>query len=989
MSIEIPEGYEPPVEAMAALRQLEEGHPLVYLAGKAGCGKCVGGTTLVASPLGLKKIADYWPRGVSKEPQSWQEIPPEQVVTDRGLDIATAIYYGGLQPTRRITLSNGIQLECTSEHLLRCLTQEGFYVWKSVGELLVNDIICLAKPKESITGLENNNNNHTPMSRYNPRNMRKDIRFPAELSTELALFMGLVIGDGCWDRKYIKFTLADQEVELFKSFEKLARNLFGIKCLPFKSTAQPHQSIYSVGSVELVDWLEQQDFSHDPLGKYVPKTILESGPEIWKAFLSGILATDGHITKKGRFDLIMKPERLMREIQQMFGALGVTSTLSTKFVKTTVGNQGGTYWRLNLAGDGQNSLTEIFKYCPLTRKVAPLRNNHGLSNHRNISRFGDYSPLISRFTNIFKKCSASSGWNVFKNKGLRPRTFNDYYEKVRSYHAKYHASKFAGTAPVRLLSSNDFAELDELTWLFNEITPLKISSIEDSSTEVYDLCIPESHTFVANGIISHNSTFIEYLRQRKKIGDNPLIRGMVVVAPTGIAAINVGAQTIHSFLKIAPHDKPGGRWSRSFPDAKMKKLSLLVIDEISMVRADLMDLIDEKLRYYMDDDSPFGGIPILCVGDIFQLCPVLKQDEMREFYDTYAATWFFYANIFNTIHMICQELTKVYRQTDPVFIEVLNNIRLSRNLEQALQVLNAATQRIPTHYPMSLTATNDAADIINNTHLANIDEPAITFKAKVGVPEGDLKNYQSPPELTLKVGTRVMATANLKSGVVNGHLGWVHSIGPGGSVLVNFDFGKIIDITPHTWKKVVWELDDKKKIFEEASKGTYTQIPLRLGYAVSIHKAQGLTLDSVSINLGRRAFAPGQTYVALSRCRTLEGIHLTRPVSSQDLIVDLAVNMFYDTHLAPNPNRVIPDPPQKQIKTAQPFTFTPRAPSAVPSEIVPWADVSDLETIFPSKPPVVSASKNDFEAFLETNPEVAHLFKNFKKKIEKKKKALR
>ena len=387
------------------------------------------------------------------------------------------------------------------------------------------------------------------------------------------------------------------------------------------------------------------------------------------------------------------------------------------------------------------------------------------------------------------------------------------------------------------------------------------------------------------------STFIEYLKSQRF--NREMLKGLVLVAPTGIAAINIGAQTIHSFFKIAPHDRPG-LWDRSCgSDLLYTQMTLLVIEEISMVRADLLDIIDEKLRFVRGvHDKPFGGVPILCVGDIFQLPPIITKEEAPEFLKDYKSGWFFDAKIFNKVSMVCRELKKVFRQSDPEFLNILQDIRLSKDPQRSIDKLNRATSK-PLKYKLSLTSTNAAADNINQSRLERITCEPRSYFALVGpgLTSSDLKSFQSPQVLTLKVGTRVMATANIpEKGIVNGHLGWVRALDRTW-VEVEFDFGSTVRLDFHTWTKISWEPQIQGG-YKEMERGTYSQIPLRLGWSVSIHRSQGLTLDSVEIDLGRGAFASGQTYVALSRCKTLKGIHLVRPLRKQDLIIDRDVLRF-------------------------------------------------------------------------------------------------
>ena len=896
----LPEFYEPPVEALEALEALKTS-PMVYLAGRAGTGKCVTGNTLIASTGGLKQIASLWPKDAPLVPDSWQNIVGQVVLTDNNLDVADKIYFGGLQPTRQITLSNGLQLECSLEHPLRIITPEGIYAWKIAKELMEGDTLCLAHQRDEA---------YKPvlvkLAPFGPKKFRQSGRnsnlvYPQQMSIELALLMGLLIGDGSYNSGYIEFTYHESETEFLTIIPELFKKLFGFVggCV-VNHTYRPQVKSFRLGSKNICSWFAENDFKHDANGqKYVPRPILESGPEIWKAFLSGLHATDGHIhARNSDFEITLKPERLVREVQQMFMALGIHSKISQKIVKPTPNNGGGIYWRLCLRGAGKNKLPNIFKYCPLKRKVATLREDWG-DDWQNTSRFGDYKKLFPRFAKLFKKCGAATGYGLSRQTTQYPSAFNRYYTNVLAFQEKYptNGSPLPAGHKVVHLDAPEMAELSELKWIYDNVLPLDIVGITETTSEVYDLCVPDSHTFLANGVVSHNSTFIEYL---KKKCSNRITARMVVVAPTGIAALNIGAQTIHSFFRIAPHDRPG-KYLTCKRESKIARMTLLVIDEISMVRSDLLDLIDEHMRYHTQTNKPFGGIPVLCVGDLFQLPPVITQYEMAEFASRYPNPWFFYANVFKEIILTCFELQTVHRQKDEYFLSLLNDIRLAQNLDKTLPALNAATSpEIPLKFtPMHLTSLNDSADQFNATQLWQISKEARTYKASIGrgFTDSDIKNMQSPPTLELKVGARVMLTSNLPSNLdnqqrlANGNLGWVVELGSN-SVLVNFDLGVERWLTPVAWEKITWDWDGDK--FSPNSKGRYVQIPLRLGWAVSIHKSQGITLESALVDLGPRAFAAGQAYVALSRCRTLEGLRLSRPIRATDLIPDAAVHQFYN-----------------------------------------------------------------------------------------------
>ncbi|MEP1229608.1 MAG: AAA family ATPase [Litorimonas sp.] len=376
------------------------------------------------------------------------------------------------------------------------------------------------------------------------------------------------------------------------------------------------------------------------------------------------------------------------------------------------------------------------------------------------------------------------------------------------------------------------------------------------------------------------STLVNYI---KRLGD---VGNVVVLAPTGVAALNVGGQTIHSFFRfpfqvINEHALSDQRSNRLW-----KKVELVVIDEISMVRADILDGIDIVLRKAQDASLPFGGCRILCVGDFHQLPPVIPMREkavLAQF--GYAGPYAYDAKVFENYPPVHFELTKVYRQKDPNFVNILSDIRLARNVATAVSKLNGVCVRPHRqgHIPILLTATNVIAEKYNKRGLEGL-EYQVTEYASVTKGKFNTNRAPAPAKLRLKKGARVMAVKNdPQKRWVNGSLGTITNLTKE-DVYVKFDSGGAVrKIEPAKWNAINYKWNDAAQKVEEATTASFEQIPLILAWAVTIHKAQGLTLDDVRIDLGNSAFASGQAYVALSRARTLAGLSLTTPLRVQDI----------------------------------------------------------------------------------------------------------
>ncbi len=400
--------------------------------------------------------------------------------------------------------------------------------------------------------------------------------------------------------------------------------------------------------------------------------------------------------------------------------------------------------------------------------------------------------------------------------------------------------------------------------------------------------------FVTGRAGTGKSTLLNYFRKNT-------LRKHVVLAPTGLAALQVGGSTIHSFfgLPLRPllkNDPEIRAWGRGHPRLKIvRKMDTLVIDEVSMVRADVLEAIDQSLRLNMKTDTPFGGKQIILIGDIFQLPPVVNQaTEMRvDDEDPYYSPYFFSSDAFWQCRPKVVQLNHVFRQADESFIYLLNRIRTGIAGPEDLDELNSRFDPNPVNdeFTVMLTSVNTLADLENQRRLMELPGSIFTYKGTV---EGNFPQriFPVPAILQLKRSAQVMMVRNdLQGRWVNGSIGVVDELSDN-EIIVRFPNGDRHAIDPLVWenKNYAWDRSSNNVTFN--IEGTYRQYPIKLAWAMTIHKSQGLTFDRVVIDVGRGAFAHGQLYVALSRCRTLNGITLKTPLRTSDIIVDEAVEYF-------------------------------------------------------------------------------------------------
>ena len=362
----------------------------------------------------------------------------------------------------------------------------------------------------------------------------------------------------------------------------------------------------------------------------------------------------------------------------------------------------------------------------------------------------------------------------------------------------------------------------------------------------------------------------------------------VVLAPTGLAAVNAGGQTIHSFFKFPPRllDKADVKKMRA--QRMVRAIDTMVIDEISMVRSDMLQCIDEMLRLNRSDGRPFGGVRMILSGDLHQLPPVVEAQVEPILQDTFGGPWFFKAHSFGHAQFRLAALKHVFRQEDETFIGILNGMRNGRLSREQVEVLDSrvtkrsAAEASETH--IVLTPNNNAAWRINQRRLEELPGEPYAFECST---DGQYEERSFPTDavLELKVGARVMLIKNDHQGRwVNGSIGTVEALSDKDAyVSIN---GETHRIAPQAWEKYRYEFDSDKKSVNRQVVGSFRQLPLRLAYAVTIHKSQGMTLDNVYIDFDNGMFAHGQSYVAFSRCRSLEGLELSRQLRPRDIIID-------------------------------------------------------------------------------------------------------
>ena len=420
-------------------------------------------------------------------------------------------------------------------------------------------------------------------------------------------------------------------------------------------------------------------------------------------------------------------------------------------------------------------------------------------------------------------------------------------------------------------------------------------SFDKVQDEIIDLLSEDSEQqfiFLTGAAGTGKTTLLERVK-------NQLSLKKMVVAPTGIAALNIGGTTINSAFRIGFDTIPVITKSKDPRFAKLlRNLELLIIDEVSMVRAPMLDAISQSLQIHRNSEEPFGGVHVLACGDLFQLPPIIKESEERVIYEKYNSVYFFDAHSFKDMAKINYfELTESFRQEeDQRFCELLNNIRIGQDLESTINQINSNCfdPTLESDFFMTLTSRKKRAEELNEYKLSHIEGEEELIKSKES---GDLNenDLPAPRELKIKVGANVMFIKNDPEGRwVNGTLGTVSECLDKKKKHIKVKINnKTHKVEREEWNKVRFTYDeDSDDVLEEVI-SSFKQFPIKLGWAVTIHKSQGLTLESCSVDLGSGAFATGQAYVALSRCKNLNSLNLQRELKVSDALVDPDIIDFH------------------------------------------------------------------------------------------------
>jgi len=417
------------------------------------------------------------------------------------------------------------------------------------------------------------------------------------------------------------------------------------------------------------------------------------------------------------------------------------------------------------------------------------------------------------------------------------------------------------------------------------------------------------HFFITGRAGTGKSTLLSYFRDHthKKIA---------VLAPTGVAALNVEGETVHSFFGFMPETTMSSVKRLEKDDRRLKmykELDMIIIDEISMVRADLLDCVDKFLRLNgKNAHASFGGIQMVFIGDLYQLPPVVTKDQKILFQEYYDSPYFFSSQAFkdrqksllndDNFDLEIIELDKIYRQSDRRFIDILNGVRTNSVKDTHLAELNKRVDKSfkpkSDDFWISLTSTNQQAAIINEERLKKLKGEAHTYEGKF-TGEIDDRSFPTDRVLSVKKGVQVMMVSNKGGNWVNGSIGVVEDFEydeecKQDTVVIRLLNNEVIRVTPYMWDVLRWTYDNKKRSIACESVGSFTQYPFRLAWAVTIHKSQGKTFDRVIIDVGPSTFASGQMYVALSRCRSLEGLVLKQTITKRHILLDKCVVEFMD-----------------------------------------------------------------------------------------------
>jgi GTPase SAR1 family protein len=419
-----------------------------------------------------------------------------------------------------------------------------------------------------------------------------------------------------------------------------------------------------------------------------------------------------------------------------------------------------------------------------------------------------------------------------------------------------------------------------------DIDDIKLS---EEQQKIFDIIENQNgNIFVTGKAGTGKSSLLQYFKYNSK-------KRLVVVAPTGVAALNVGGQTIHSLFRILPAfvSKDKLNQIKVYPKTAflLRNIDTVVIDEISMVRADLMDAVDYILKTARNNSQPFGGVQMVMFGDLYQLPPVVSDSELHKYFaHNHGGYYFFNAHAWTNMPDI-HELNNIFRQKDENFKNILNEIRHGSISDKLLNELNQRVNcQIPSDGVITLATTNNSVNGTNSFRLSQLAGKMFSYKAII---EGALDKTVFPTEeiLQLKEGAQVMFLKNdREKRWVNGTVGFIESLSEN-EIRVNID-GIIYPVMQETWNKIRYYYNQQERKIEEEVVSSFTQYPLRLAWAITVHKSQGQTFGTIAVDMGEGAFTHGQTYVALSRCTTLEGLYLKRGILKEDIIIDSDIVKF-------------------------------------------------------------------------------------------------
>lgn len=424
--------------------------------------------------------------------------------------------------------------------------------------------------------------------------------------------------------------------------------------------------------------------------------------------------------------------------------------------------------------------------------------------------------------------------------------------------------------------------------------------INNKFKEVLSSVHSGKNVFITGKAGTGKSTLLKVIR-------DDLEGNCVVLAPTGVAAVNIGGQTIHSFFAFRPDitiDKVLKKYRKVKNPEIYKKLEVLIIDEISMVRADLLDCVDEFLKMHGPVyKAPFGGVQLVFIGDLYQLPPIVTRNEKEIFDSVYQSPYFFDSKVFSETNFVLIELEKIYRQSETEFIEILNAVRNKSVNDELLYNLN---KRVDFSFDtdsnegyVELVTINAKAAEINYKRLESLPDTMYSYEGNI-TGSFDERAYPAPYILDLKIGSQVMLTNNDSSGRwINGTVGRVENIDPtktDSGITVRLENGDLVKVGTNKWEMYKFTYDKKNKRIMSEVAGSFSQYPLILSWAVTIHKSQGKTFNKVIVDLSLGSFAHGQTYVALSRCTTLSGLVLRVPVEKRHIILDYRVVTFLNNY---------------------------------------------------------------------------------------------